>query len=185
MGRFVDSIIAYRILKLLVTPFEDTDVFRLGIIDNKGKELKRMAQLNTVAERDAYTILHRLVFRLKRIVEKVPLENKKLLNFAAALALIKEHYQNNYEPINLEEQFIDKLNSDLTAEMLLVEEFQKSTMTFRQFLEDAPANASSGGGVAGFTPDTVGVSKKAQKKHTSIFRRGGVRNVSSINTKYN
>ena len=185
MGRFVDSIIAYRILKLLVTPFEDTDAFRLGIIDNKGKELKRMAQLNTVAERDAYTILHRLVFRLKRIVEKVPLENKKLLNFAAALALIKEHYQNNYEPINLEEQFVDKLNSDLTAEMLLVEEFQKSTMTFRQFLEDAPANASSGGGVAGFTPDTVGVSKKVQKKRTSIFRRGGVQNVSSINTKYN
>lgn len=185
MGRFVDSIIAYRILKLLVTPFEDTDAFRLGIIDNKGKEKKRMAQLNTVAERDAYTILHRLVFRLKRIIEKVPLENKKLLNFAAALALIKEHYSNNYEPINLEEQFIDKLNSNLTAEMLLVEEFQKSTMTFRQFLEDAPANASSGGGVAGFTPDTVGVSKKAQKKRTSIFRRGGVRNVSSVNTKYN
>ena len=101
-----------------------------------------MAQLNTVAERDAYTILHRLVFRLKRIVEKVPLENKKLLNFAATLALIKEHYENKYEPINLEEQFVDKLNSDLTAEMLLVEEFQKSTMTFRQFLEDAPANAS-------------------------------------------
>lgn len=181
MGRFVDSIIAYRILKLLVTPFEDTDAYKLGIIDKKGKELKKMSQLNTVVERDAYTILHRLVFRLKKIVEKVPLENKKLLSFAAAVALIKEHYQNNYEPINLEEQYIDRLNTDLTSELLLVEQFKNSTMTFRQFLEDAPANASSGGGVAGFTPDTVGVSKKAQKRHTTILRRGEVQNVSKTN----
>ena len=39
MGKFVDSIIAYRILKLLVTPFEDTEAYKLGIIDNKGKEI--------------------------------------------------------------------------------------------------------------------------------------------------
>ena len=100
MGRFVDSIIAYRILKMLVTPFEDTDAFRQGIVDKDGKELKKMAQLNTVAERDAYTILHRLVFRLKRIVNKVPIENKKFLNLAAAYSLIKEHYEADREPIN-------------------------------------------------------------------------------------
>ena len=76
MGRFVDSVIAFRILRLLTTPFSDTEAYRLGIIDEKGKELKKMAQLNTTAERDAYTILHRMVFRLKKIVEKVPIDNK-------------------------------------------------------------------------------------------------------------
>ena len=70
MGRFVDSLIAYRILTLLVTPFENTEAFKLGIIDKKGKELKTMQQLNTVQQRDAYTLLHRLVYRLKRIIEK-------------------------------------------------------------------------------------------------------------------
>ena len=73
MSRFVDSLIAYRILRLLVIPFEETDAYKLGIIDASGKELKRMSQLNTVAERDAYTILHRMIFRLKRIVQKVPI----------------------------------------------------------------------------------------------------------------
>ena len=68
MGRFVDSIIAYRILRMLTTPFEETDAFRLGIIDDKGKELKKLSSLNTVEERDAYSILHRMVFRIKRIV---------------------------------------------------------------------------------------------------------------------
>ena len=37
MGRLVDSVIAYRILRMLTTPFEDTDAFRLGIINTKGK----------------------------------------------------------------------------------------------------------------------------------------------------
>ena len=89
MTRFVDSIIAYRILRMLTTPFEETDAFRLGIVDNKGKELKKMRELNSVDERDAYSILHRMIFRLKRIIEKVPIENKKLASFAAALSLIK------------------------------------------------------------------------------------------------
>ena len=79
MGKFVDSVIAFRILHMLVTPFENTEAFRLGIIDKKGNELKKMRELNTVEERDAYTLLHRLVYRMKRIINKVPIENKKLL----------------------------------------------------------------------------------------------------------
>ena len=88
MGKFVDSLITYRILKLLVTPFDKTDAYKLGIIDAKGKELKRMRELNSVNERDAYTLLHRLVFRIKKIIEKVPIDNKKILSLAAAYALI-------------------------------------------------------------------------------------------------
>jgi len=95
MGKFVDSIITYRILKLLVTPFKKTDAFKLGIIDEKGNELKSMANLNTVEERDAYTLLHRLVFRLKKIIEKVPIANKQILSLAAAYSLIKEAIDEN------------------------------------------------------------------------------------------
>jgi len=174
MGRFVDSIIAYRILKILVTPFEDTDAFKLGIVDNKGKELKKMSQLNNVQERDAYTILHRLVFRLKRIINKVPVENKKLLNFAAALSLVKECVDLNKEPINLEEQFLIRLKTDLNEEIHLVKEYMTTnyTLTFKQFVEEAPANNAGSPGVAGFTPDTVGIKKKPK-----LLKRSEVKNV--------
>ena len=179
MARFVDSIIAYRILKMLVVPFENTDAFKQGIVDKNGKELKKMSELNTVAERDAYTILNRLVFRLKRIINKVPIENKKFLNLAAAYSLIKEHYDAGREPIKFEEMFLDRLQSDLTEETFLIESFfnDKTTLTFRQFAEDAPANSAGSPGVAGFTPDSVGVSVKAQKKHKSILRRDEVKYV--------
>lgn len=164
MTRFVDSIIAYRILRMLVTPFENTDAFRLGIIDARGKELKKMSQLNSADEKDAYSILHRMIFRIKRIIEKVPIENKKLASFAAALALVKENYNIPSEPIDLELQFLNKLdNGFLEEETNLVIQFfdDNHILTFRQFVEEAPANnASATPGVAGFTPDTVVVKKK-------------------------
>lgn len=190
MGRFIDSVIALRILRLLTTPFNQTDAYKMGIIDDKGKELKRMSQLNTVKERDAYTILHRMVFRLKKIVEKVPIENKKLASFAAALALVKEQVELNKEPIDLESMFIDKLNTDLREEKIIVKNFfnEGYTLTFKQFIDEtaagvgagAPANNAGTPGVAGFTPETVGVSKRAQRayrKRQNIFRRSEVKNV--------
>lgn len=184
MGRFVDSIIALRILHLLVTPFDQTEAFKRGIIDSKGKELRRMRDLNTVEDRDAYTLLHRLVYRLKKIIERVPIENKKLLSLAAAYSLIKECYDINKEPVNLEELFIKKLNTNLNEEIYLVNKVlsEKKMFTFKQFNEDlgaAPANnAAVSPGIAGVTGEPP-VSKKAQKKYTSsnakpMFRRGKV-----------
>ena len=41
MSRVIDAVIAYRVLKLLVTPFNKTKAFELGIIDDKGKVLKK------------------------------------------------------------------------------------------------------------------------------------------------
>jgi hypothetical protein len=106
MTRFVDAVITYRILKKLVTPFDETAAFRLGIIDRKGKLLRKDADLRTDEEREAYTVLDRLVWRLKRIIEKVPTDNKRLLSLAAALTLIKEHANDATEAVFLEREFI-------------------------------------------------------------------------------
>jgi hypothetical protein len=167
MGRLVDSVIAYRILRMLTTPFEETDAFKLGIIDNKGRELMRMSQLHTADELNAYSILHRMVFRIKRIIEKVPVDNKKLVTFAAALSLVKENYQSNCEPIDLELQYLNRLNTDLTEDIKYVQENlnTKKIYTFKQYSEDAAApiaNNAGSPGVAGFTPDTLGVPKGQQ-----------------------
>ena len=176
MSRFIDSIIAYRILRMLTTPFEETEAYRLGIVDAKGKELKRMSSLNSVSEKDAYSILTRMVFRIKRIIEKVPVENKKLLSFAAALSLIKEQLDKNEEPTNLEYLFLDRLEAEdlISEEKVTVEQFinNKHTMSFKQFIEDAPVNNAGSPGVAGFTPDTIGVKKKMK-----VMKRNEANNV--------
>lgn len=57
-NRAVDLVITYRVVKLLVTPFEKQDAFKLGIIDKDGNVLKKYKTLQTRAEKKSYTILH-------------------------------------------------------------------------------------------------------------------------------
>ena len=72
MSRAIDLIITYRVIKLLVTPFEKFKAFELGIIDKDGKNLIKMKQVKG-SDRKHYTMLHRFVFNLKRILRKVGL----------------------------------------------------------------------------------------------------------------
>ena len=74
MGRVIDALIAYRLLKLLVTPFKKTKAYQMGIIDDKGKVLIKAKQFqksfpsNKQQEaKKAYTLLIRFIFNLSLI----------------------------------------------------------------------------------------------------------------------
>ena len=86
-SRAVDLLIAYRVLKMLVTPFEKQPAFKMGIIDDKGKVLKKFRTLTTTGEKQSYTMLHRFVFNLKRILAKAGIRGA-LGSFAVAAALL-------------------------------------------------------------------------------------------------
>jgi len=91
ISRTGDLFYAFRFLKLLVTPFEKTKAFELGIIDKEGKILKKAIDRTTPDEKSAYTVFHRLVFNLKRIMAKAPGGKSVIARYGAALFLIKEH----------------------------------------------------------------------------------------------
>ena len=121
-NRAVDLVITYRVVKLLVTPFEKQEAFKFGIIDKDGKVLKKFKQLKREKERRAYTILHRFVFNLKRILKRVGL-GSKLASFAVALGLLIREDKNYIEHKSLiesavisylkdTEQFIDLLKEE-------------------------------------------------------------------------
>ena len=91
ISRTGDLFYAFRCLKLLVTPFEKTKAFELGIIDKEGKTIKKGAARGTPEEKSAYTVFHRLVFNLKRLIGKAPGGKSLVARYGAALFLIKEH----------------------------------------------------------------------------------------------
>ena len=88
MGRAIDLLITYRVIKMLVTPFEKQPAYALGIIDKNGKVLRKSKTLTTAKEKEAYTILHRFVFNLKRIINFIPGGKSKIGTYAAALGLL-------------------------------------------------------------------------------------------------
>ena len=98
MGRVIDALIAYRVLKLLVTPFNRSKAFKLGIIDDKGKVLIKSKDLpNSGPKREAYTLLIRFVFNLKRLLSKVGIRGPLTTSAAAAIAFFKEENGQNLE----------------------------------------------------------------------------------------
>ena len=103
-GTAIDLFVAYRFLRILTTPWEDQPAYKLGIIDKDGKLLKRSTSLRTIDEKQAFTLLHRLVFNLKRILSKIPGVRTKIGTYATALFLLKQHFGGQVE----DEDMIEK-----------------------------------------------------------------------------
>ena len=121
MGRAIDLFVTYRFIKLLVTPFEKTEAYKLGIIDKDGKRKTeqtvargvRPTDLNTAEKKNAYTVLHKLVFNIKKIFGKVPGLRTKLGTYAAALFLLKDTFKEHVEdPDIFEKEFMKYLKEE-------------------------------------------------------------------------
>jgi len=123
MGRAIDLFVTYRFIKLLVTPFKDTDAFKLGIIDENGNRIMpppkggvrqtRPAKLVTSEEKAAYTVLHKLVFNIKKLFGKVPGLRTKLGTYAAALFLLKDTFKESVDdPDVFEKEFMKYLKEE-------------------------------------------------------------------------
>lgn len=113
MGRAIDLFVTYRFIRLLTTPFTDTEAYKLGIIDEKGnrvrlpKSTKPAVELATTEQKNAYTVLHKLVFNIKKIFDKVPGLRTKLGTYAAALFLLKDTFKESVnDPDVFEREFI-------------------------------------------------------------------------------
>ena len=119
MGRAVDLFVTYRFLKLLTTPFEKTDAFKLGIIDKDGhriklpKSTKPAVELTTSQLKNSYTILHKLIFNIKKLFAKVPGLRTKVGTYAAALFLLKDTFREHVEdPDMFEKEFMKYLKEN-------------------------------------------------------------------------
>ena len=119
MGSAIDLFVSYRFLKLLTTPFEKTDAFKLGVIDKKGhrilkpKSSKPMVELTTSQLKNSYTILHKLVFNIKKLFQKVPGLRSKVGTYAAALFLLKDTFKESVaDPDMFEKELVKYLKEN-------------------------------------------------------------------------
>ena len=119
MGRAIDLFVTYRFLKILTTPFEKMDAYKFGIIDEKGNRIKKPSstkpavELSTTELKNSYTILHKLVFNIKKIFGKVPGLRTKVGTYAAALFLLKDTFKESVDdPDMFEKEFMKYLKEN-------------------------------------------------------------------------
>jgi hypothetical protein len=145
MSRFIDTVVAYRILRMLATPIERSDAFKLGIIDRDGEKIKDPVSQQ---ELNAYSLLQRFVLKVQRALSRSPDRNsKRLLTFAAAMAILKEYTEDDEDNVEaLLEVFMQ--DEDVIRQAELLE--NSNLLSFKNFMhEEAPANAAGGGNIAG------------------------------------
>ena len=138
MGRAIDLFVTYRFLKLLTTPFEKQDAFKLGIIDKDGNRIKKpnstlpAVDLATTELKNSYTILHKLVFNIKKIFAKVPGLRTKVGTYAAALFLLKDTFKESVDdPDMFEKEFIKYLKEN---NIVLDDEISEEVIGFGEVL---------------------------------------------------
>jgi len=119
MGRAIDLFVTYRFLKLLTTPFNKMDAFKYGIIDKDGNRVKKensdevAVDLTTSQLKNSYTILHKLVFNIKKIFAKIPGLRTKVGTYAAALFLLKDTFKESVDdPDVFEKEFVKFLKEN-------------------------------------------------------------------------
>ena len=76
-------------------PWKEQEAYEYGIINEKGKVLRRYRELKDRKEKESYTVLIRFIFNLKRMMEKIPGGKSKIGSYAvAALVFLREDAQN-------------------------------------------------------------------------------------------
>ena len=150
MSNLVDSIIIFRILKKLTTPWEKTKAFQTGLIDKQGKILVKKKD-RTSEQKAAFTLLDRLVFNMKRLIAKVPGGKTQIGSYVAALALIKEYVEKeaNEETAKVlvekmeEQEIIPRIKHDLSNIEGFLDAFEE------EFMREMNSGAGIGGAFDG------------------------------------
>jgi len=131
MNRVTDLFASYRFIKLLVTDFKKLPGYKLGIFDENGNrkvnpETGKPDKLESSKEKNAYTVFHKLVFNIRRILKKIPLIGTTLGSYATALYLLKDTFK---ESADLENVFLDYLYENHNIKSDLVESNEIQTLS--------------------------------------------------------
>ena len=123
----IDAYIVYRFVRLLTTPWDETEAFKTGVLDANGDVQVDTTHLSQ-KQHASYTLFDRLVFNIIRMIEKLPGGKSKIGTYAAALFLLKEQMGDDEGIIVLERSFMtylqdaDALEPDYLNEQYLPEE---------------------------------------------------------------
>lgn len=174
MANYVDNLIAFRILYKLVTPFDKTEAFKRGVIDAEGNILVKVKD-QTPEQKDAYDMLDRLVFSLKRLLGKIPGGKSQIASLAAAYYLVKEAYENK-STINADR--VDDVVRYVNEGLILVEE-ELTVKNFIALCEEGEGGAPVPSGAATAIANRAGAAVSTdiptiivgKKKKTPMFTR--------------
>lgn len=86
--RVTDNIYALRFIRLLTMDVRQTEAYKRGLIDRDGERTEK--EIESARDKAAYTYFHRLVFNIRRLLNRVSFGQQRIASYVTALALIRE-----------------------------------------------------------------------------------------------
>lgn len=166
MTNYVDNLIAFRVLYSLVTPFENTEAFKRGVIDKNGNALVKIKD-QTPEQKSVYDVLDRLIFSLKQLLGRLPGGKSQIASLAAAYYLIKESYESG---IRLNEQRVKNILNIVNEGVILVEE-QLLVEQFLEIVEEISVVGGSGPMPTNTIANRVGASVSTDKPVVNLKKK--------------
>ena len=148
----IDLAAIYMFLKRLVTPFDQWDAYKTGLIDKDGKVIVSKAD-RTPEQDKSFGYFDRLVANLKKLLGKVPGGKSRIASFAAALLLLREK---NIDPDDIE--YLEEC----------LQHYMKEAEMLVEDGEGGPTNSTSMG--PGMGDDPQAFPKKKKRKTQFITR---------------
>ena len=172
-SRGADLYFVFRFLRLLTMKYESTNAYKLGIIDKKGKALKKSADLETIKEKSSYTMLHRMVFKIRALIEKVP--GGRFLSYAAALFLLKEQKDVRIwtDDGYMKSKLLEFLETDWEADAKFLKEEvdNMNKKSFKSFLSENKTIEESQELQAMMALDDAGIDAVINKKGQVVIKK--------------
>lgn len=94
-GKSMQIFMAYKFIRILTTPFNKTRAFELGAIDEEGHLTMRIREM-TPEQKESVGVYTRMVWKVKRLLGKLPFGRSRLASYAAALWFLKESQNEPY-----------------------------------------------------------------------------------------
>jgi len=177
-SRGADLYFVFRFLRLLTMKYESTNAYKLGIIDKKGKALKKSADLETIKEKSSYTMLHRMVFKIRALIEKVP--GGRFLSYAAALFLLKEQKDVRIwsDDGYMKSKLLEFLETDWEADAKFLKEEvdNMNKKSFKSFLSENKTIEESQELQAMMALDDAGIDAVINKKGQVVIKKKDLKN---------
>lgn len=163
MASTFDNFVALKVLYMLVTPFDKTQAYKLGVIDKDGNLLVKVRD-QSFEQKEAYDYLDRMVFNLKRLLAKIPGGKSIMASMVAALYLVKEDTKLSEQ--ELEKRFNEILSKIEDQSIVMVEEQLMIEAFLDLYNEDGgvaavPANAT--GSAVSTDQPTIRMGKRGRK----------------------
>jgi hypothetical protein len=176
MSNMIDTAIVFRILKELTKKWTDTDAFKTGLIDKNGKIIVPRSE-RTPAQNKSLSPLIKMIFNLKRLLQKLPGNSNVLTSYIAALGLLQEQVEKSYGEETADHLiermknvvYIPEFYIELGKERALMESVNITANDEMDLNESSVSGASVGGSLSGASSLSSGNNVGIVGKDSNLF----------------